>query len=402
MTKIKLLQIAKFYDPDRGGIESVTRCISHMLSEEGIQADVLCTAMKSDYAEIEFPHQLYRHQSDFGFGNKKFSIDYFRDIGRLQSEYDVAIVHLPNPWAVAGVLAQWKKPLIVLWHAEITNPILRSVSIQLERAVVRKAHSVIGPTPRHFEGSHIADAFDGKGVPIFYPFDPTNLPTATGTSSAARRVQEFLKGRHMSLSVGRLVPYKGYDVLINSAKHFSPDVAAVIVGSGALHEQLSAQIKQAGVGDRVMLAGALEQDELADLLALTHVGCMPSINHAEMYGIAQVEAMAAGKPLVSTRVPRSGVAFINDHDRTGLTVEVGDEVALANALNLMSSDKALYERLSEGAKRSYAEQHALGPVTKQYADLIRAAVAGQKLPASQTWSFIDRTSAPSHIRPKDH
>ena len=97
-----------------------------------------------------------------------------------------------------------------------------------------------------------------------------------------------------------------------------------------------------------------------------------------MYGVAQVEAMSFGLPVVSTRLPRSGVSYVNRHNETGLVVEPYDIEALASALNQLSSDEKLYERLSVGAFQSYQNDHAIAPVSRKYADLITEVVHSAK------------------------
>ena len=258
---------------------------------------------------------------------------------------------------------------------DIPQPTIRRLAAPFDRALSKRAACVIGPTAVHLEGSHHASVLVPNGTIIPYPFERSRLPAATGTSAAAARVRAFLDGRKLVLSVGRLIPYKGFDVLIDAARQFDPKLAAVIVGEGPLMTALQAQIAAAGVADRVMLAGSVDDDALADLLDIAYVGCLPSVTAAEMYGMVQVEAMAFGKPMVSTRLARSGVPCVNRHDETGLLVEPRDSHALAAALNLLANDAILYRRLADGAARAFRIDHDVGPTGKAYAQLIRAVVA---------------------------
>jgi glycosyltransferase involved in cell wall biosynthesis len=179
----------------------------------------------------------------------------------------------------------------------------------------------------------------------------------------------------MALSIGRLVPYKGFDMLIEAARSFDDKLVSVIVGGGPLLEELGAKIEAAGVQDRVLLTGPIDDAALADLLDFAHMGCMPSVTAAEMYGVAQVEMMAFGKPVVSTRLERSGVPYVNKHDVTGLVVEPGDPQALAAALLRLVDEPELYRRLADGAAASFAADHDIGPIGQAYANLIRRVVA---------------------------
>jgi len=241
--------------------------------------------------------------------------------------------------------------------------------------LAHRAAAVIGPTPVHLNESRHAAALLPRGIAIGYPFDRSRLPTPTGTSAAAAKVRAFARGRKLTISIGRLVPYKGFDMLIEAARHFDGALASIIVGEGPLADELQATIARRGVGDRVMLTGPIDDAALADLLDLADIGCMPSVTAAEMYGVAQVEMMAFGMPVVSTRLPRSGVSYVNQDQVTGLIVPPGDPDALARALLSLAGDDDLRRRLGEGAARSFAADHDIGPIGERYARLIRDVVA---------------------------
>ena len=374
--RIRLLQLGKHFFPDTGGIETVTQSISEMLPAHGIEADVLCTATRADYPPFEPPYRVIRCEPTIRFGrNKNLSLDYMRKVRALRDDYDVALIHMPNPVAVLAARAWWTKPIIQLWHADIPQRAIRALSAPLDHALLRRTAAVIGPTPVHLETSYRSPALLPRGVVIGYPFDRTRLPAPTGKSAVAAKVRALAGKRKVALSIGRLVPYKGFDVMIEAAKAFDGKLVSVIVGGGPLLEELQARIEAAGVQDRVMLTGPIDDAALADLLDIAHMGCMPSVTAAEMYGVAQVEAMAFGKPVVSTRLARSGVSYVNKHDITGLVVEPGDVDGLAEALKRLVDDAALYRRLAAGAAASFAADHDIGPISQAYATLIRRVVA---------------------------
>ena len=380
--RIRLLQLGKHFFPDTGGIETVTQSISEMLPAHGIEADVLCTATGADYPPFDPPYRVIRCAPTFRFGrNKNVSLDYMRKVRALRDDYDVALVHMPNPVAVLAARAWWTKPIIQLWHADIPQRAIRALSAPLDHALLRRTAAVIGPTPVHLETSYRAAALLPRGIVIGYPFDRTRLPAPTGKSEVAAKVRALAGKRRVALSIGRLVPYKGFDVLIEAAKAFDGKLISVIVGGGPLLGELQAKIEATGVADRVMLTGPIDDADLADLLDLAYMGCMPSVTAAEMYGVAQVEAMAFGKPVVSTRLERSGVSYVNKHDITGLVVEPGDVAALAEALKRLVDDAALYRRLAAGAAASFAADHDIGPISQAYAQLIRRVVAEGRAPA---------------------
>lgn len=370
---IRVLQLAKHFDPDTGGIETVTINISEVLLKHNIQADVLCTEVKGPYEERGRGYRVIRCKADLSFGNKRLSWQYLQQGRRLERDYDCAIVHIPNPLAVLAAL-NWKKPIIPLWHADIPQWPVRWASMAFDNWMLRKAATIIGPTPVHLKESRHSRAMVGRGVIIPYPFDQTMIPTATGQTEMTARLRAFRRGRAMSISVGRLVPYKGFDVLIDAARYFGDRLCALIVGSGPLHDELAEKIEIAGLADRVMLAGRLSSDELADAFAQATLGCMPSVTAAEMYGMSQVEAMAVGLPMVSTNIARSGVPFVNRDGETGLVVEPGNSKLLSAAMLRLVEDRELWQKLSRGAAESITRDHDINAVGERYAHLIRNTV----------------------------
>lgn len=368
---IRVLQLAKHFYPDTGGIETATLDIADLLLERNIQADVLSTEFMGPYPTISRGYHVIRCRANLAVGNKRLSLEYVRRGRELESHYDCALVHVPNPLAMLVALS-WRKPVILLWHADIPQTLVRWATAPLDWAVLRKAASIIGPTPVHLESSHWASAMNREQtVTIPFPFDRSRIPSPTGRTPFVKRIREFRRGRPLSISIGRLVPYKGFDVLIEAATMFDDRLCALIVGKGPLERDLQQLIDAKGVGNRVMLAGPLSGEELADALTEAHIGCMPSVTSAEMYGLAQVESMAAGLPMVSSDLRRSGVPYVNKHGKTGLNVPPGDPVALASAMLQLVNNKPLWRSLRDGALWSVEHEHDRDAVGDQYAKLIR-------------------------------
>jgi glycosyltransferase involved in cell wall biosynthesis len=177
----------------------------------------LCTSAGASIRASTPPYQVFRCGAGLRFGgNKSLSLDYVRHIRRLRDRYDVALIHMPYPIAAAAALAFWHRPIILLWHADIPQAPIRLAATPLDRALLRKAAAVIARrrsissnrrTPRRWRPS--ARSFPSDRSPAAARGD-RHEPAAT-------RVRAFLGGRKLSLSVGRLVPYKGFEVLIDAA-----------------------------------------------------------------------------------------------------------------------------------------------------------------------------------------
>jgi len=125
-----------------------------------------------------------------------------------------------------------------------------------------------------------------------------------------------------------------------------PEARLLIVGDGPDEAQLRGEIRRLGLEDVVTLPG--KRRDVGHLLAAADVFVFPSI--AEGFGIAAVEAMAAGVPAIVSRA--GGLAEIVEDGVTGLVVPTADPVAIADAVIRVHGDAALRELLVERARAS--------------------------------------------------
>ena len=154
------------------------------------------------------------------------------------------------------------------------------------------------------------------------------------------------------VAVGRLVPVKQFDVLVDAlvklhALH--PTMEAVIVGEGYRREQLEAQIHEAGAERYIQLRGHITDEEVIDLYRRAWV--LTSASAREGWGMTVTEAAACGTPAVVTRIAGHSDAVAEGH--SGLLAGSPDE--LVDGLNRVLGDPELRGRLSQGA-RHHAEQ----------------------------------------------
>jgi rhamnosyl/mannosyltransferase len=154
-------------------------------------------------------------------------------------------------------------------------------------------------------------------------------------------------GKRFALFVGRLAYYKGLDVLIESMKQV--DFPLVIVGSGEVEADARRQVAEAGLESRIHFAGSLYDKSLIDMYHACEMFVLPSTSSAEAFGLVQVEAMMAGKPVINTFL-ETGVPTVSVHNETGITVPPSDHHALAEAMNCLFKDDATRQQLGSQAK----------------------------------------------------
>jgi rhamnosyl/mannosyltransferase len=150
-------------------------------------------------------------------------------------------------------------------------------------------------------------------------------------------------GKYVIFSCGRLIYYKGFHVLIDSAQYLPDNCIIRIAGDGKLYGKLAKRIKEKGLSKKIFLLGRVSDEQLEQELQNCFVFCLSSIHRSEMYAIVQIDAFCHGKPVVSTNIPRSGVSEVNRDGVTGFTVEVNNPKAIADKINLLLNDTPLYE-----------------------------------------------------------
>lgn len=154
-------------------------------------------------------------------------------------------------------------------------------------------------------------------------------------------------------SVGWLTPVKGHRALIEAVarlKDEHPRLHLLLVGSGELREEYGRLAVSLGLGGRVHLPGA--RRDIPECLAAMDLFVLPSLN--EGMGRALIEAMAAARPVIASRV--GGVPAIVEHGVTGLLVPPGDPAALAEAIGGLLRDPGRARMLGAAAALAIGER----------------------------------------------
>jgi glycosyltransferase involved in cell wall biosynthesis len=143
-----------------------------------------------------------------------------------------------------------------------------------------------------------------------YHAPPEKVRVIYNAVRPSERLQRIDPEKRIVLYVGRLAVMKGVDTFLRAAARVVPafpDVLFVIAGEGPEYERLIQLAAQLGIGDRVMFLGKVSEEEREVLLSGSSVFVLPSV--VEPFGIAALEAMAAGVPTIVSKT--SGVAEIS-------------------------------------------------------------------------------------------
>jgi glycosyltransferase involved in cell wall biosynthesis len=168
------------------------------------------------------------------------------------------------------------------------------------------------------------------------------------------------------VTVATLKPQKGHRYLIEAAANLVrryPKVCYLLVGDGELRAELEAQVKAFGLSERILFLGS--RRDVARILTVSDLFVLPSL--WEGFSMALLEAMAAGKPVVVTRV--SGTSQVIVDGETGVMVSPGDSNALEHAIAALLSNPARAQALGEAAYRHVEGHFGMKIKAAEYAAL---------------------------------
>jgi rhamnosyl/mannosyltransferase len=345
--RMRVLHVGKYYPPVPGGMERVLQLLCEHERPEADSRVLVASLDRVTSREVRNGVPVTRAGTLARIGSVGLSATLPLELRR--AEADITVVHEPNPIAlVADFVTRRQGPLVVYFHSEVVRAEwkYRFAYRPFLARVLDRAARILVASPAMAESASQLAAYRHKCVVVPYGIDLKPLADAP---ECRRRAAELKleHGRPLVLFTGRLVPYKGVDVLIRASARTTARV--LIAGDGPLRAQLEALAAECGVSDRVRFLGSVSDAELAALYHACDMFVLPSVTRAEAFGMVQIEAMACGKPVVSTALP-SGVPWVNQHARTGLVVPPGNHDALATAIQTLIADPALRRRMGEAAR----------------------------------------------------
>lgn len=340
-----VLHIFKIYYPDLfGGTLTVIRDICASLKGAFASAVLVCSqsAAKREIVVNDVPVERVR-----SFGNLlslPAAPTYPWRLWRRIAEHDLLALHAPFPLAdlVFAFGFGRKRPLVVHWHADIvTHAGLRWFVEPLMRRTLRRAKAIIVSDRVLVDNTPLLREFEDKCRVVPFGIDTSGYDWP---KIEPHHVND--RGR-LVLACGRLVPYKGFDVLIRAAAAHNFEVW--IIGEGTERPRLEQLIRELGLGERVRLLGSVDDYERIKLMRLADVFVMPSVTNAETFGLVQLEAMAAGRPVVNTALD-TAVPRVARHGVEAITVPPGDVEKLGEAIDTLVRDPERRRRMGLAAR----------------------------------------------------
>jgi len=273
-----------------------------------------------------------------------------------REHFDLVHAHWVVPNGPIGAIAAARQslPLVVTLHGSDMAVSERSHAIgRATRWTFSRTAAVTAPSGDLLER---ARAFGAGGLRELIPYG-ADVQALEADPVAVESLRERLGigPQHTVVAgIGRLIPVKGFEYLVEAhakARAAHPELRLLIVGDGDRREQLTARARSLGVAETVIFTGMVDRDEISVYLVAADLVVVPSV-HYEGYadGLPNValEAMAAGKPLVATRV--GGLPELVRPGETGLLVDEKDAEALAEAITTLARDPGMRARMGSAGR----------------------------------------------------
>jgi len=363
---MRILQVGKFYWPHRGGIETVLQSICEGLAVRGVEVEALVANGGLRTVRENVRNVPITRVGTLGVVCSTPLCP--RMPAEIRSRRScICHLHMPNPMGEGALLlTRGGRKFIVTYHSDVVRQkLLKYVRAPVMRAVLERASRITVATPNHIKFSTVLRDFASKCVVVPYGIDPSKFRVTETVGERVRKLRT--EGRsHIILSVGRLIGYKGFSYLIRAMTSVNANL--VIIGGGPLMEGLSQQVRQLDLDGKVRLAGEVPQQDLIAWYNACDVFVLPSVTPNEAFGMVQLEAMACGKPVVSTNL-KSGVPHVNHHGRTGYVVPPRNPEALAARINELLSDSALRREMGQAGKKRVESEYTIDKMVSGFLKL---------------------------------
>jgi glycosyltransferase involved in cell wall biosynthesis len=371
--------IPSAYAPSLGGVEELTRRLADRFRASGDAVEVWTFRYPAGLAAQEVVDGTAVRRFDFPMpvanpgallGLVPRGARALAALSRAVKEFRPDILHVQCFSAqgiyATAVSARHRIPLVVTLQGETVmddNDIYdESAAMRLGlRTALRRARAVTGCS--QFVIDDATSRFGlppGKGRVIYNGVEVAgdDVPTPVDLPFA-----------RFVVALGRIVPKKGFDLLLEAFAKVSPahpEVGLVIGGDGRSREALIDRARTLGLEGRVAFPGRLDRGAVAWVMAHADVFCLPS--RVEPFGIVVIEALRAGRPVVVSA--RGGAPEIVRHEREGLVADPFDAAAYGAAIDRLLSDRELAARLA-AAGRKRVDDFSWSTIAEEYRALYR-------------------------------
>jgi glycosyltransferase involved in cell wall biosynthesis len=336
---MRILHLYKDYCPVLGGIENHIRVLAEAQVHRGHDVTVLATSQgwRGEVRTLNGVTVVLAGRLGT-IASTPLSLSLFRRLRRIEA--DIVHLHFPHPpGEIAQLLLGRAGGTVLTYHSDIVRQrrLLRVYDPVLRR-VLAGADRILVTSPVYAETSpYLRDVRD-KCTIVPIGINVEHFQSGGAAKAALRARWGLPADRPVAVFVGRLRYYKGLDYLLR-ALPLVPDVHLLLVGGGPMWDRAHALAASLGLMDRVVFTGDVGEMELPGCYLAGDLFALPSHTRAEAFGTTLVEAMAAGLPVISTRI-QTGTSWVNQDGVTGIVIPPCDPSALADAIRTLVANPA--------------------------------------------------------------
>lgn len=372
METLRVVQVAPYLHPHVGGVESHVEGVSAELARRGHRVDVVTSLVPGAATrEVRDGYLVRRVRQRANL----FTTPITPGLRHALSESPADVVHAHSPppltsWQAARWCRATGTSFVLTHHCDLEIPlpggglVVETYRRTLGRATVRAAAAVVATTRTYAMTSRS----------LWHRGDVEVVPNAVdarrfspGPDPVHLRERHQLGDAKVALFVGRLTHHKGVEEFVRAAALAAPDVVHVVVGDGPRREAFEALAARVAPRGKVVFAGRVDARDLPDYYRLAGVGVLPSTSRLEAFGIAALECMASGRPVVVSGMP--GVEEVIEPSTTGLLAEPLDPRDLADKIGRILHDPEAARSMGKAARERVLARFTMERIVDQLVGL---------------------------------
>ena len=368
-----ILHVSKYYYPDFGGIETLAKSMAEGMTE--YHNVVVCFATDGEDSTDEVEGiTVHRVKVNFSMMSQDVAFGYYSTLKRLMTMYKPSYVHVhcPNPYVYPLVLKviHPETKLILHWHSDIlAKGIVYKLIKPFEKAILKRADLIVATSPNYIHPSSPIYPFKEKTDVVQNGMITADFDKREGDDEKIAAIKAKYGNKKLLLFIGRHIPYKGIDWLIDIEKMVKSDCQFIIAGQGPMTKRLKART----TSPRITFTGRLSTDELRCYTHAADIFTFTSNTKAEAFGIALAEAMYCRCVPVVFHLEGSGVNWVSQKGVTGEEVPLGDLQAYANAIDSLLSNPDKMQQYAEASHQRvvdmFTDEKAVCQMKKIYHQL---------------------------------
>jgi glycosyltransferase involved in cell wall biosynthesis len=424
----KIAQIVCVYPPYKSGISTSALNTARVFSSAG--QEVKTFTMADDGKNFPFQEKQLSRTKWAGDSNAEGEIVRFKAFPKFGNggflpqlfwclkNFDVIYLHYPFfgaveiVWFLKKFFWKNKVKLIIYFHMEpeLSSPVLKILSLSsrlIAPSLFKQADSIVCASIDYAEASmptrifavnkdkireipFSVDTERFKPADFVIPTEPKFAKVSRGTASSLLKLQPVLHSKSSGLRMTNIFNiifvggldkahyFKGVNILLEAVaklpllakeglREVKKDWQLTIVGSGDLQPQYENQARDLSIADKVVFAGNISEADLPKKYQSADCLVLPSINKGEAFGIALLEAMASGLPVIASDLPGVRGVFTAE---SGLKIKPGDAEDLAAKLKYLMDNPVKCSEMGIAARREAEEKYSFEKVNDRLIELL--------------------------------